>query len=119
MEYSTQVDAYIHKNFTVIKNLFAEGDLWDPSKYPGFEELYISLGTPLPKSDVRYALRTLVRRHLEDEKGEEFASDFHEDAQLQRALLEALVRSGRDPSQIPEYRGIAEKHSTQESLRRE
>jgi carboxyl-terminal processing protease len=110
VQFSPQVTEYIHRHYASIKHLFEEGDLWDPRKYPGFEDLYASLDTALRRDDVRFALRNLIRRHLEDEKGEEFVSDYQDDNQLQRAILEALHRLGRDPRAIAEYRALAEKH---------
>lgn len=115
VQYSSQMDEYVHKNFQVLKDLFREGRLPDPSKCPDFEELYRAIETPPSRSDVGYALRSLVRQHLEDERGEEFPSDFRDDRQLQRAILEALVRLGRDPGQIPEYKEIEIKSSTEKS----
>jgi hypothetical protein len=108
--YSPQVNAYIRDNYQQIKHYFDEGDLWSPERDAGFEELYRSLGTSLDHETVRYAVRSLLRRHLEDERGEEFAGDYRQDAQLQRAILEALLALGLKPREIPEYASIAEKH---------
>jgi Asp-tRNA(Asn)/Glu-tRNA(Gln) amidotransferase C subunit len=111
VQFSPEVTEYIHKHFASIKHLFDEGDLWDPNRYPGFEDLYQSLKTTLTREEVRYALRNLIRRHIEDERGEEFASDFREDGPLQRAILELLGRLGVDPLGVPEYRSIAERRA--------
>src|SRR5262245_14475407 len=107
LEYSSEMDDYVHRNLDLLKSLYREGKLSDPGHFPNFEELYRLLQTQLPRSDVRYAIRSLIRQHLEDERGEEFGSDFREDIQLQRAILEALIRLGRDPAQIAEYKDLA------------
>lgn len=115
VQFSHEVTEYIHKHFASIRHLFDEGDLWDPNRYPGFDDLYQSLGTTLTRDDVRHALRSLIRRHLEDERGEEFASDFREDGSLQRAILELLGRLGVDPLEVPAYRSIAERRAREGS----
>jgi len=114
IQYSPEVMEYVQSRYDSIKPLYEDGDLWDPSKYPGFEELYLSLGTSLPYDDVRFAVRNLIRRHIEDELGQEFVSDFREDHQLGRAILEALEKMGKDPLSLPEYKSLAEKHAKKE-----
>jgi hypothetical protein len=112
VQYSPQVHEYIHKNHTLIKNLYAEGDLWDPAAEPGFEELHNSLPTTLTRSQVSHAVRVLIWRHLEDEQAEEITGDYVQDRQLARAILELLARTGREPQQIPEYAGITPAETT-------
>ncbi len=119
VEYSPQVGEYVHKNYTAMKHLFEEGDVWDPGNYPGFDELYFSLGTKLTRNDVRHAIRALIRRHLEDERGEEILADFRADAALERAILELYGRLGRDPDQVPEYKGLAARRVLDEFQRKE
>jgi len=113
------VDEYIHQNYTAMKNLFQEGDLWDPVQFPGFEELYESLGTKLERGEVRQALLEIIRRHLEDERGEEIIADWRNDDALERAIVEIFRRAGRDLAGIPEYRGILDRPSRRDSFKQE
>ena len=74
----------------------ATSDLGDPNSYPGFDELYASLGTVLPKDDVRYLMRLEVRRLVQDKRGEAFPQgDFEEDLQLQAAIKLILEEGGQ------------------------
>ncbi|HKX46874.1 MAG TPA: S41 family peptidase, partial [Planctomycetota bacterium] len=83
----------------------AETDLKDPGLYPGFDELYASLGTPLPKDDVRALLRAEVRRRVQDERGGAFPlGDFQEDVQVQEAIRQLLGDVGQDPLALEAYR---------------
>ena len=77
---------------------------WDPAQDNGFEGVYKALGTALSRSKVRNALRAVVRRRLEEERGEEPSADYRDDVQIQRAILEALRSLGRDPREIAAYR---------------
>ena len=108
--YSTHVNRYVRRHFAEIKSLFQEGDVWNPEGYPDFENLYESLDTELSTRDVRYAVRTLLRRHLEDERGNAFASDYYSDNQLQRALVQVLIDMGLRPHEVATYAWMAEKH---------
>jgi carboxyl-terminal processing protease len=108
LQYSMEMDDYVHKNLEALKGLYREGKLSEAGRFPDFEGLYRSLQTQLSRSDVRYAVRSLIRQHLEDERGEEFGTDFRDDAQLQRAILEALIRLGRDAAQVPEYKDLVQ-----------
>jgi carboxyl-terminal processing protease len=109
LQYSPAIDEYLRRNYAAMKQLFAEGDLWDPASYPGFQELHASLGTELSPSEVRHALRAMIKRHLEDERGSELPDDFREDPQLGRAILELCRQLRLPPSSIPEYHGLAER----------
>tara|TARA_R110002073_G_scaffold60620_3_gene152411 strand:+ start:7950 stop:10547 length:2598 start_codon:yes stop_codon:yes gene_type:complete len=63
----------------------------DWKKWPGFDELYTSLGTPLSREDVRFLLRIEARRAVQDAAGKAFPQgDFEEDLQLQRAISTLL-----------------------------
>src|SRR4029077_12233181 len=68
----------------------AASDGFDSSRYPGFDELYGKLKTPLVKDDVRRYVRLELRRKASDLRGREFLHDFQEDAQLQRAIFDAV-----------------------------
>jgi carboxyl-terminal processing protease len=119
VQYSPRVDGFIHENYTALKNLFEEGDVWDPNLDRVFEELYQSIGTKLTREEVRHALRGLIRKHLEDEKGEEQLTDLHDDAVLGRACLELCRKLGRDPAGVPEYRSILERRVKEQGTREE
>ena len=82
----------------------AYGDMGDPSRYPGFEELYESLDTTLPREDVRFLLRTEVRRRVQDDRGSAFPQgDYQEDVQLQKAIRVVLEARGKSPAEIEAY----------------
>ena len=81
----------------------AETDAEKTSSYPGFEELYASLDTPLSRDDVRLFLRDEIRRRAADVRGREFLADFQEDPQLQRAIFDALEALGGGLSDVPAY----------------
>jgi len=77
----------------------------DPERYPGFEELYAGLETPLSREDVRFLLRTELRRRAQDERGSAFPrGDFEEDLQLQKAIDVVLEERGVESDSIAEYR---------------
>ena len=109
IQYSDKVMEYVQKHYESIKHFYEDGGLGDRRNYPKFEDLYLSLETTLYRDDVRFAVRNLIRRHLEDELGEEFVSDYREDEQLGRAVLEAIEMMGKDPSTLPDYRSLPEK----------
>ncbi len=77
----------------------------DPSRYPGFEEFYGSLDTPLSREDVRYMIRRELRRRAQDERGSAFPrGDFEEDLQLQKAIEVVLGEMNLKSEDIPEFR---------------
>ena len=82
----------------------AETDLDDTSVYPGFDELYNRLATPLSPQDVRFLVRAEVRRRVQDDRGAAFPDgDFQEDPQLQEAIRVVLDESGRKTDQFEAY----------------
>ena len=103
---------YLEKRWSEISHLFADGDGHDPAKYPGFDDLQKALETPAPREDIRSVLRFHIRRRLEDERGKEFACDFQEDAQLQRAILELLAKMGERPEDHPRYASLVKPDQT-------
>lgn len=109
VQFSPQVDDYVHRNLSAMRNLYEEGNLWDPETFPGFEELYASLKTTLRRDDVRNAVRSLIRGILLDERGEDDLADYREDATLAAAILELVRRLGRSPLESPTYRPLAER----------
>jgi len=83
----------------------ASSDQDDTSAYPGFDELYASLNTILSEQDVRFLLRSELRRLVQDARGHEFpfGGDFEEDVQLQSAIASLLEKLGETPADVPEY----------------
>jgi len=97
------VDRYWAENQALFGEL-AENDRKDPSRYPGFQEFYDSLDTPLPIDDVRQMVRFEIRRRVQDARGQEFPQgDFVEDLQLQEAIRQVLARLGETPAQYDDY----------------
>lgn len=90
----------------LVKKLAVSDDL-DPASYPGFDELFAKLETPLPKQDIRRMLRRELRRQASDLRGKELTADFLEDKQLQRALWHALNMSNVKMTEVPEYGSVA------------
>ena len=90
------------------KELFVQlafTDLKDPEAYPGFEELYAGLNTPLSREDVRFLIRREVRRLAQDERGSAFPrGDFQEDLQLQKAIQLAFEELGRSTDDVESFR---------------
>ncbi len=85
----------------------ADNDRKDLALYPGFEEFYNSLDTPLVRDDVRQLVRAEVRRRVQDARGREFPpGDFVEDAQLQDGIRQALARLSDSPESYPDYAGL-------------
>ncbi len=89
------------------KELFVElarSDKHDYSLYPGFEELYTSLDTVLPKDDVRFLLRNEVRRLVQDDRGAAFPlGDYGEDPMLQEAIRAVFDKRGTSYFDVEEY----------------
>ena len=105
-----KIEDYVNKNFAEHKATFealAETDYGDPSKYPGYGELYASLGTKASKEDVRELVREFVRKRVQDERKRAFYFDFQADVQLQRAILEACKKSEIEAKSIREYAQFA------------
>lgn len=79
-------------------------DYDDPTRYPGFDELYSSLDTFLSRDDVRFLARIEVRRRVQDLRGHAFPfGDFGEDLQLQAGIEQILLGSERTVESIAEY----------------
>ena len=58
---------------------------------------------------LRWELRRLLRRKAEDKRGQQFACDYSDDLQLQRALIAALEKVNASAAAIPEYAHFADK----------
>jgi C-terminal peptidase prc len=100
------VNGLVDQSAELIQTLAVNDDR-DPAKYPGFDELYARLKTPLSKEDVRRLLRPEVRRRASDLRGRRFLNDFLEDLQLQRAIYTAGKAVGLDLKSVPEYSSFA------------
>ncbi|GIW73263.1 MAG: hypothetical protein KatS3mg102_2805 [Planctomycetota bacterium] len=87
----------------------AEFDGLDPQRYPGFEEFYAALQTTLDRQAVRRLVRGVIRRYAQDRRAKEFAHDYENDVQLQRAIYEMAKKLGTDLAQYPEYAFFAHK----------
>lgn len=104
-------EEYLDEHFEENRALFVRvADLGDDGKtstYPGFDEFFGPRNKFHAESDdIRARLRAIVRRKVEDIRGEQLACDFPEDRQLQRAILVALEKLGRAPEH-PSYAPFA------------
>jgi C-terminal peptidase prc len=85
----------------------ARNDRKDVSLYPGFEEFYQGLDTPLSRDDVRQLVRAEIRRRVQDARGQAFPpGDFVEDLQLQEGIRVALGALGETPGAFEDYAAI-------------
>jgi carboxyl-terminal processing protease len=105
---SGKVRKYVDEQFPANKELFsqlAENDRKDSTRYPGFEEFFNGLGTPLGADEVRQLVRIEVRRRVQDLRGKEFpGGDFVEDLQLQEAIRVVLGKLGKTTADIEDYK---------------
>lgn len=109
---SKKLDSYIDQKIASNEDLFKKlvvTDNQDAASYPGFDDLYKDLATPLTKNDVRIYLRARLRRAWANKVGRPLVQDFQEDPQLQRAIFEVLQKSQGDLKTIPEYSLFHEK----------
>lgn len=106
-EQGRKIPDYVDKLYAQDKkrmNELAVCDLDDATAYPGFDELYNSLGTVLSPQDVRFLVRREARRKAQDDRGAAFPDgDFQEDPQLQEAIRVVLKDLGTTPDSIPEF----------------
>lgn len=109
-------DQYLDKYFQPNKELFYRiaqlGDGGKTSVYPDFDEFFKSRNEHHAEiDDIRYRLRSRIRRKVEDERGAQFACDFSEDRQLQRGILAMLEKLTIDPQSIDQYKVFADSFS--------
>jgi hypothetical protein len=99
---------YVDRNWAEHKDLFsrlADNDRKETQLYPGFDEFYAGLKTPLSPDDVRQMLRAEIRRRVQDARGQEFPQgDFVEDLQLQAGIRRVFESLGRSVADVEEYR---------------
>lgn len=103
VEYGKKLTA---ENPDLVRKL-AVSDGLDCNSYPGFDELFAKLQTPLSKDDVRQMLRIQMRRLASDMRGKAYTADFLQDRQLQRAIYHALKKTEKNLSDFSEYTAIA------------
>jgi hypothetical protein len=98
------LDAKYAENKALFRTL-AAGDESDTNKYPGFDQLYESLGTTLSKQDVRYLIRREVRGRAQDDRGAAFpeGDDYEEDLVIQAGIRELLKKMGTSVEAVPQY----------------
>ena len=53
---------------------------------------------------------------IEDERGEQFACDFNEDVQLQRAIVETLRKLNEEVNNYPQYETFASEPEAPQKL---
>jgi C-terminal peptidase prc len=106
-EKDRKIRAWVDREYPANKKLFSEladCDMDDPQRYPGFDELYNSLGTVLSQQDVRFLVRLQVRRRVQDDRGAAFPDgDYQEDPQLQESIRVLLGKLATPLDSIPQY----------------
>lgn len=104
---SRKLREYVQETFPAHREQFtlaALVDMDDTSAYPGFQELYSSLGTVLSQQEVRFLLRMEVRRRVQDERGSAFPlGDFQSDMQLQAAIRTNFEKLGLPIDSVPAF----------------
>ncbi|HUT36480.1 MAG TPA: S41 family peptidase [Planctomycetota bacterium] len=106
--------AHWAKHKDALKKL-AEFDGLDPSAYPEFDAWHKAMAAEIGRDKARRLLRAWLRIVAADDRGAEFACDYEEDNQLQRAIIEVLRNNkSLDPKTIPEYRAFASLPLTKE-----
>jgi C-terminal peptidase prc len=87
----------------------AAADGGGPEAYPGFDDFWKSLDTPLSRRDVWWVLRARLRIRASDTIGRPLVADFETDNQLQRAILKVLEDLKVNPKSVPEYAPFADR----------
>jgi C-terminal peptidase prc len=99
---------YVDAHWAEYKDRFsqiADNDRKDTALYPGFENFYKGLRTPLAPDDVRQMLRAEIRRRVQDARGQEFPQgDFVEDLQLQEGIRRVFAKLGQSTDEVDEYK---------------
>jgi len=105
-------DRYVDGLFASDRDLalrLAESDGGGTASYPGFEEWYASLQTPLQREEVWKVLRLRLRVKASDVLGRPLLADYEVDSQLQRGILKLLEDTRVDPRTVPAYAPFAGK----------
>ncbi|HTF57698.1 MAG TPA: S41 family peptidase [Planctomycetota bacterium] len=101
-----KIEDYLEKQFPKNKEVFeqlAVMDYGDPSKYPGYDEMFATLSTRCTKEEARELVREFVRKRVQDERKKAFYYDLETDVQLQRAILESCKALKVEAKTIKEY----------------
>ena len=115
--FTQYLDKYFDANHDAFALLARDGDSGQTSLYPDFEEFFVPRNiSNAPIDDIRFHLRSKIRRRIEDERGRQFACDFNEDRQLQGAIVELLKKLDAQPDAIPEYKVFAHKFEKEKQL---
>lgn len=101
-------DQYLDAHFTehrdALEKIADRGDGGSSDPYPGFDEFFAEKNTVrADPDDLRRELRRVIRLKVQDARGQEYASDYAEDIQLQGAIRKLLQDLGLKVSDIPEY----------------
>ncbi len=84
----------------------ASFDAKDSTRWPGWDDFYSSLDTPLAADDVRRELRYRLRARVQDDRGAEFTQDYQEDSTLLRGIDELLKKQGKQARAVAEYKAV-------------
>jgi len=108
------LDRFYDTHHEAFARIARDGDGGRTDVYPGFEEHIVARNVSNAQiDDIRYRLRSKIRRRVEDELGKQFACDFNEDRQLQGAIVELLGKLESAPGTIPEYETFARKFESE------
>ncbi len=86
---SGEIGKYLDARWGPGLRKLAEGDAFETSRWPGFDDFHGSLKTSLPPDKVREELRRAARRRVAEE-GKVWSCDLETDRVLQRGLVELL-----------------------------
>ncbi len=100
---SQKVQDYLDAHQAAVRTLGLDGDGREVARWPEFDAFIRSLDTHATPDHVRQVVRYHLRRRIEDERGKEFPSDFQEDEQLQRGIVEMLSKLGKRASELKPY----------------
>lgn len=110
LEAKKVLQSYIVKYYASDSKLLqqlAENDQGSTAQYPDFAAWYATLETKASQDDVRRWLREHLRQYVAEDRGREYACDYVEDIQLQRAILESLKSLEMNAKDFPEYQNFA------------
>ncbi len=106
------LERHLEPNRSAFEAIADLGDGGSTAPYPEFREFFHDeLRTSADDDDVRRELRRELRRVIQDARGKEYACDWAEDLQLQRAILCVLEKLGTDPGSLPPYAALPGKFS--------
>ncbi len=115
--FTEYLDNYYADNHEKFVRIARDGDGGKIESYPGFEEHFLTRNVSnAPIDDIRYRLRSKIRRRVEDERGRQFACDYNEDRQLQGAIVELIKKLDGSADTVPEYETFARKFETEKKL---